>query len=1381
MPAIRLILPVLLLLSSIASALEVPAALEPWRDWVLRDLKDRDCLQVQNQAVRHCVWASSSTITLAGDEVRFAYEVTVYQSGLLVIPGDAAAWPTQVSVDGKPLAVADQNGVPVVRLEQGQYRLQGRIPVAESEATLVVPDYLVLIDFVREGQSVPPRRDARGRLQLRDRAEASPSNLAAQDSASIEVYRKITDDIPLQLVTHLQVNISGKAREMILGRVSLPDTELVALTAPFPVRVEADGTLRAQVRPGRWVIEIRARFLAFPETLTAPQNQSPWPNVEHWFFELRPKLRSVRIMDGEAVDPSRLQAPPDWSSFPAFQMTAGETLTLVEQSRGDINPPQNQLALERDLWLDFDGQGATVRDRITGSMSQGWRLEAGPGLQLGRVAINGEPQLVTTLDGQTAGVEIRNPALSLEALSRLDGSPERFQASGWQGTFDQLTMRVHLPPGWKLWTVDGPDYASDTWLAAWDLWDIFLCLLAVVVATRVLGKVWGGLLLLALLNGYHEGAPFGLWLTLLIVLPLIQALPANWASKSLSTLSLLGLLTLTLQVLDFAITSVREGLYPQLEYNRHITTEWGYAREMAPAFEQADVASAPEAARALQSFEGDGYASAPTPKAPPRLTAQPAEITQTGPGQPQWQWNQAQLNWSGAVSPTDSVALYFSPPWMTRLINVLNAVLFGLLVAGLASRLIAQCRLKLMAPPTPEDSAGYPRAMAGEAAGSSSLPGSSVSVLVIALGLGLLSTLAPPRALAETSIPAPELLKQYREFLLEQAHCETCLAVNEVDLAVDEKTVRLALRVTALRPVALQLPQIRGDFDLVSVSLTPESRFLSARESSTLAPLSEGQNDLVLVGRIRGDAFQIDFPFPARNPAVRAQGWQLEGLSRGQIQNNSLRFVREQVASATEVLTPNAILPFVQVARTLTLDRQWTVQTTVRKIAPANEAASVSIPLLPGERVLSDLEVRDERVQLQFSGSTQQLQWSSTLEPVPEIALTQTAGTAVAEQWILQPSEKWHLQTRGVVNVRLDEAATPFHWFPMPGETLTVSAVRPDGVEGATTTVQGVSWKIEPGGRVTRATLTLDLTSSIAVDYPVVSPTNAQLLSIVLNGEQRILPDRSDWLQLPLNPGTQQAVLTWEIPGSVPVQSTTPALYLGSPLHNIDVEYVLPENRWPLILSGPPIGPAMLFWGVLIVMLLVSAGLGMLIRRYRLSVPVRTWQWVLLSLGISTTHAVTGLLVVIWFFAMEWRRVKAIPAVRWRHNLLQLALVGLTLMAGASLVSTVPQSLLGSPDMQIVGNGSDSLVYRWYQDRQSGNDVTLTELGLEGNTESRFTPLPEANVISVPLWVYRLTMLAWSLWLAFALLQWVRWGWDCFAAGKLWLPAVKKEPTGAAR
>jgi hypothetical protein len=52
-------------------------------------------------------------------------------------------------------------------------------------------------------------------------------------------------------------------------------------------------------------------------------------------------------------------------------------------------------------------------------------------------------------------------------------------------------------------------------------------------------------------------------------------------------------------------------------------------------------------------------------------------------------------------------------------------------------------------------------------------------------------------------------------------------------------------------------------------------------------------------------------------------------------------------------------------------------------------------------------------------------------------------------------------------------------------------------------------------------------------------------------------------------------------------------------------------------------------------------------------------------------------------------------------------------------------------------------------------------------------------MFSLPLWAYRTAMLAWSLWLAFRLLRWLRWCWDRYASGGLWKPFTPERPAKA--
>jgi hypothetical protein len=67
----------------------------------------------------------------------------------------------------------------------------------------------------------------------------------------------------------------------------------------------------------------------------------------------------------------------------------------------------------------------------------------------------------------------------------------------------------------------------------------------------------------------------------------------------------------------------------------------------------------------------------------------------------------------------------------------------------------------------------------------------------------------------------------------------------------------------------------------------------------------------------------------------------------------------------------------------------------------------------------------------------------------------------------------------------------------------------------------------------------------------------------------------------------------------------------------------------------------------------------------------------------------------------------------------------------------------------------------WFADRVSG-------------------PLPQPWVVSAPLLVYRLAMLAWSLWLALAVIRWARWIWGCFSERGIWRPVFRKKPAAAA-
>jgi len=186
------------------------------------------------------------------------------------------------------------------------------------------------------------------------------------------------------------------------------------------------------------------------------------------------------------------------------------------------------------------------------------------------------------------------------------------------------------------------------------------------------------------------------------------------------------------------------------------------------------------------------------------------------------------------------------------------------------------------------------------------------------------------------------------------------------------------------------------------------------------------------------------------------------------------------------------------------------------------------------------------------------------------------------------------------------------------------------------------------------------------------------------------------------------------------------------------------------------VGPAVLYWSQLIVLLVAA----WLLARYA-PTPLRFYQWLLLGLGFSAFAWSAYAFVVIWLILLGLRGRHDAIVNKFgdtRFNLVQALLAAVTVLALATLVSAVPKGLLGLPDMHVAGNGSTAWNLNWFADQ--AKDV-----------------LPQAGVFTVSLWFYKIAMLAWALWLANALIGWLRWGFDAWTKGGYWKKRERKAAT----
>jgi hypothetical protein len=699
----------------------------------------------------------------------------------------------------------------------------------------------------------------------------------------------------------------------------------------------------------------------------------------------------------------------------------------------------------------------------------------------------------------------------------------------------------------------------------------------------------------------------------------------------------------------------------------------------------------------------------------------PTAVVQTGPGLPTWSWSSIDLRWSGPVDRGQRLHLVLLSPTVNLVLAIVRAALLVLML------------LRLL--PWPKGMAPLgPRAVA------------SVASMLLALAVVL-----TPRA-AHADIPPPDMLKELETRLSATPPCApTCASSGRMQLEARGDVLRLRVDIDAAAPVGVPLPGSAAQWSPASVQIDGQpAKALQRKDGKLWVLLAPGAHQVLLEGPLPPREL-VQLPLPLKPHRVEASlaGWTLEGLHEDGLADDNLQLTRTAkggLAGAT--LQPGALPPFLRIERTLRIGLNWQVETRVVRVSPPGSAIVVEVPLLPGESVTTaDVRVASGKAQLNMSSQATEATWKSVLEQKSPLRLEAKKGLAATEVWRLDLGPIWHAEPKGipVVHVAPEGDMRVPEWRPWPGESVELAITRPEGVAGQSLTIERALHEAKPGLRATDSTLTLAIRASRGLEHTLVLPEGAALDQVTVNGAVQPLRQDGRKLTLPIAPGSQTVVIGWREPRGVALSYRTPEVDLGAPSVNAETVVTGLGSRWVLFVVGPRLGPAVLFWSLLLVLLVVAFGLS----RVRW-VPLATWQWMLLAIGLSQISIFASAFVVAWLVALGWRERHAEVRGGWFvFDLRQVGLVVLTLIALGVLVDAVRQGLLGSPAMQIDGNGSSSDRLAWYSDRSAGVPAG-------------------ALVLSVPMLVYRLAMLAWALWIALSVVAWLKWGFRAFVTGGGW-------------
>jgi hypothetical protein len=625
-------------------------------------------------------------------------------------------------------------------------------------------------------------------------------------------------------------------------------------------------------------------------------------------------------------------------------------------------------------------------------------------------------------------------------------------------------------------------------------------------------------------------------------------------------------------------------------------------------------------------------------------------------------------------------------------------------------------------------------------------------------------------ARAADAFPPESLLKELKIKLTDReppACLPHCAASPRMKLVIDDASLRIRMEVHGLYDsVAVPLPGSDQHWlpEAVLVDDRPAAELYRSPSTGNLwLHVPAGKHQVDLRGLLpQRQTVQLPLPLKPHYVEVQAEGWTVDGLHDNGVADDQLQFTRtgrEKSAGteqAGESFDPVLLPPFLEVVRTVSLGLTWRVDTVVRRLTPAGSAVVTAIPLLAGESVTSDIPVENGQVLLNLGPNQAVFSWSSSLEITDRLILKAADTLDWAEVWNVNVGPIWHADIQGIPVIHHQDQTGNWmpEWRPWPGEQVAFQLTRPEGVGGQTHTIENSRLTVRPGPRITHTELEMTIRSSRGSRQVVALPDRAVLQTVEINGISQPIRQSGSSVTLPLTPGQQNIRLTWRENRDLGWKWRTPPVDLGISSVDAFITAHMPQNRWVLLCGGPHVGPAVLFWSVVLVILLMSAGLG------RMDItPLRFRHWLLLGLGLTQASLLIALPVVAWFLALGYRKKAPEHLPGLLFNLTQMVLVGLTAAALAALLFGIKQGLLGYPDMQIAGNGSGNYVLNWYQD-------------ISGAV------LPRAWVLSLPIIIYRILILLWALWLAFAVIAWLRWAWDCFSSGGLWRPLALRKKFG---
>src|SRR5919106_3270177 len=169
-----------------------------------------------------CAWPTQLELELNQSEGTFVQRWQVYAESWVKLPGVQNQWPQDITLNGKPVPVLEREGRPALSLVPGKHALRGHFFWERLPESIAIPQDTGIVALKLNGKSVAYPLIEDGALWLREREAGRKAREGAGDRLDLQVFRRVIDEVPLELITRVEIDVAGDPRAILLGTALLP-------------------------------------------------------------------------------------------------------------------------------------------------------------------------------------------------------------------------------------------------------------------------------------------------------------------------------------------------------------------------------------------------------------------------------------------------------------------------------------------------------------------------------------------------------------------------------------------------------------------------------------------------------------------------------------------------------------------------------------------------------------------------------------------------------------------------------------------------------------------------------------------------------------------------------------------------------------------------------------------------------------------------------------------------------------------------------------------------------------------------------------------------------------------------------------------------------